>query len=361
MEVIIIEIDYIKRQKNDHRIDKKTDIYYNILKRKDIVKFTYDDYLKIIKQRRKYNKNILREDQEKYEVLKNEKIMHEHDKTYRQILSNPKQAAYIINKALKTEIKQNEIEKYNSRYITKDWKDREVDIIYKLKERNIFFLIEHQSEIDYSMPYRLEEYKLEIIKSAIDIKKLKRKDYEVPIVIPIVIYTGKRKWKVKLTLNEMKEERLKEVDLQKYNLIDINKEENKNLMKSDKLIDKIFLIEKIKKEEELVEILKKVVQEIKEEEDKEILKSMMTVIMQGKIKTEDQEKLIGMLEKEENGMIAVVEVLREENKRREEKGRREGIKSVASNMLNKGMKIDEIKDITGLSEKEIMKLKLNNI
>ena len=83
--------------------------------------------------------------------------------------------------------------------------------------------------------------------------------------------------------------------------------------------------------------------------------------MRGKIKEEEQERLMKMIEKEEKGMIAVVEMLREENKRREEKGRKAGLKTVASNMLHKGMEIDEIKDITGLSKKEILELKANCI
>ena len=56
MEVIIIKISYKKHQKTKHSIDKKTDIYYTILERKDIVKFTYEDYLRVIEQRKKKTK-----------------------------------------------------------------------------------------------------------------------------------------------------------------------------------------------------------------------------------------------------------------------------------------------------------------
>ena len=343
-----------------HNIDKKTDIYYTIINREDIIKFTYEDYLILRKQQRKKLINTICEEIESYEAFEHDEIVHEHDKTYRKILNNPKQAVYIINKVLKAEIMEEEIEKYSNRYITAGWKDKEVDIIYKLKGKNIFFLIEHQSEIDYSMPYRLEEYKLEIIKSAIDIKRIKTKDYEIPVVIPIVIYTGKRKWKVRLTLNETKDEKLKNLDLQKYNLIDINKENNEELLNSDKLIDKIFLIEKTNNEEELINILKKIIEKTKDEQDKECLREMITILLKGKIKKEEQEKLSLMLKKEEKGMIAVVEMLREENRKREEKGRREGrregLKIVAGNMLHKGMKIDDIKDITGLTKKEIQEI-----
>ena len=43
------------------------------------------------------------------------------------------------------------------------------------------------------MPYRILEYEIEIMKSAIDIRKVKNKEYKLPLVIPIVLYTGKKK------------------------------------------------------------------------------------------------------------------------------------------------------------------------
>lgn len=52
-------------------------------------------------------------------------------------------------------ISENEIEKYTSSYITEELKNSESDVVYKLKNENVFFLIEHQPRIDYSMPYRM--------------------------------------------------------------------------------------------------------------------------------------------------------------------------------------------------------------
>ena len=66
-------------------------------------------------------------------------------------------------------------------------------MVYRKKGEDIFFLIEHQSTIDYSMPYRILMYCLEILKRAIDITKIGKSYYKIPMVYPIVIYTGKRK------------------------------------------------------------------------------------------------------------------------------------------------------------------------
>lgn len=68
----------------------------------------------------------------------------------------------------------------------------ESDIIYKKKDEDIFFLIEYQSKIDYSMPYRILKYNISIMESAIDKKKIKTKEYKIPAIYTFVLYTGQR-------------------------------------------------------------------------------------------------------------------------------------------------------------------------
>ena len=101
----------------------------------------------------------------------------------RTILDNKECATEIINKVLVNEIEPEEIEKYNSSYITSTLKNRECDIVYKLKNKDIFFLIEHQTKIDYKMALRMYEYSLEIRRSAIKGKEMNNKKIEIPAVI----------------------------------------------------------------------------------------------------------------------------------------------------------------------------------
>ena len=52
------------------------------------------------------------------------------------------------------------------------------------------------------MPYRILKYELNIIESVlIDIKYINKK-YEYPLVIPIVLYTGKEKMECKFRLKK---------------------------------------------------------------------------------------------------------------------------------------------------------------
>lgn len=114
--------------------------------------------------------NFVCEDFVRYELnelnnkkLNNQKINNQHDKIFRKVLSNKKEATFVINKAIKIspEIQLDEIQEYKSSFVNDFLENKEADIVYKLKSQNIFFLIEHQSKIDYSMAYRIQNYKLE--------------------------------------------------------------------------------------------------------------------------------------------------------------------------------------------------------
>ena len=136
------------------------------------------------------------------------KIHHEHDKIIKKILENKKEAADFINRAIKLRepIKSDDLINYNKEYITDFFEIREADIVYKFKNNNVFFLIEHQRKIDYSMPYRIFEYKSEILKSNVDREGIKQKSYKVPLIIAVVIYTGSARWRVPQNLLQVQEQ-----------------------------------------------------------------------------------------------------------------------------------------------------------
>ena len=156
-----------------------------------------------------------------------EKINHPQDKLFRLALDNKKEVAELINRELKIKSKykltENYIEKYNSSFISQKFRNQEADVVYKKKDQKIFFLIEHQSKIDYDMPRRILHYEIEIIESAIDHKKIK-KDEKIPTVIPIVIYTGTAKWNAKKYFKECQEilKGAERVGLGNYYIIDTN-------------------------------------------------------------------------------------------------------------------------------------------
>ena len=355
------------------------------LKYTNIKIFTYKEYCKCIKifagkEKYKFNGNlILKEENENYKYTPSKEVNNEHDKIFRKILDNKKEAANCINKVLgeSYKVEPKEIEQYNSSYITEVLKNKECDIVYKLKNKNIFFLIEHQTKVDYSMPYRILEYEYYIIKSAIDIHKLGRKEYKLPVVIAIVIYTGKEKWSVSKYLNEMQNKipGYSKVQLGNYNLIDINNYSEKELLEENSFLSKAMLIEKSRYSSRLAKNLELIVDEINnktnlyESSQKELLSTIISLTLKRKLSLEDIQNLNNKL-KIEGGkeMLAVLDMIDEENRRLiargEKRGRKLGIKEgieksrteIIINMIKENIPIKTIEKITGLSKEEIEKI-----
>ena len=291
-------------------------------------------------------------------------VNHQHDKIFRTVLDRKSDAIALINKALNTQLEVQDIEKYNSSFINKVFQNREADIVYKIKDRSIFILIEHQTKVDYLMPYRILEYEVAIMQSAIDLDKIKNKESKIPLVISIVLYTGNKKWNAKKYLEE-NQEKIEGIEngLGNYNLIDINELTEKDLLEDNSFISKMMLIEKSKNTENIVEILEKIVK-ITKEEDKDTLRRIISIILEEKIGITKAKELIEKMEGDEGNMLAVVDMIRRENQMYIEIGKKEGelkekIK-IVTNMLKEKFNIETIQKITGINKEEIEKISQNN-
>ena len=291
-------------------------------------------------------------------------------------MDQKEEAVKFINKTLKLNIKKEEIEKYNSSFINKLFQNKEADIVYKIKDKNIFFLIEHQSKIDYSMPFRLLEYEVAIIRSAIDKSKIKNKSYKIPLVMPIVLYTGKQKWNANKYLEKSQEKiQGSNIKIGNYSLVDINNYTEKELLEDNTFISKMMLIEKSKNTEEIAETLEKIISKT-QKEDKELLKRIIEIFLEEKIGIQKSTELIRKLESEGDSMLAIVDMIRKENQMYIDMGRKEGkkegkkvgriegkkdtLREIAIKMLKKNLTEKEITEITGISKKELNNLKLTN-
>lgn len=157
-------------------------------------------------------------------------------------------------------VKKGELVRYNNSYITKKYQSKEANLIYKLKNQEIFFLIEHRSSVDNNIQFKMMNYCLDIMREWSKNQKI-RKDTEYPIIVPIVIYTGNQKWRMPEDTEEQVEDYTYEdykVNLQ-FNFININEISTKQLLESDSMIGYAMYLEKARTKEELVESLKVVI------------------------------------------------------------------------------------------------------
>ena len=324
-----------------------------------MLKITYKEYLKYEELNRKNNNyNQVKEESENYTYDKN----NEHDKVFRDLLSIKEEALILINKALKPKEKiKEEIELYNNRFITSKYKDRESDIIYKVKNKNIFFIIEHQSTIDYSMVYRMLEYSIEIMRQIIQGKENKRKTYKYPLIIPIVIYTGDKKWDAKLSMKEIKEKVQWYEEQEDISLVDINEYTKEELLKEKNLLSKVMLLEKSKNEAEFIENVKEIL-EIADDRNIDKLKDIIIYKAYDALEQEDLEEMLNkMKNRKEKSIMTLGERIRRNEREEREKARNEGRLEEKNINIKKMLllKLDEniIKEVTGVKDKELEKVK----
>lgn len=348
-------------------IDSKEKYLYN----NNIPKFTYKDFLKYQSIFHPEDKlEILKEESGKYEY---KKINNENDKVFRTILNDKKEAIFFINKILQLKLTENQIEKYKENYITEDLINKQTDIVYKIKDKKVFILIEHQTKIDYSMPYRIMEYQYKIIKSAVDTNKLKLKEYKIPIVIPIVLYTGRKKWNAKKYIKEAQEsfKQYSGKELGKYKLVDVNDYTDEELLKEKTFLSKAMLIERKEDTQKIVEYLEEIINTLNNDkqynqEQKELMVIMLNLTLRRKIDNDQiTDNLIQKLSN--NGgeeMLAILDTIDEENRRilnqgkkeGKKEGEKEGKKYVAKKMKEEGISIDIIIKCTKLTKKQVEKL-----
>ena len=331
-----------------------------------IKKITYKNYLKY-----EYLINIERQEcifKEETAEYYFDTTIHRHDKLFRDLLSNKKEVCSFLKEYLNLSIEEQSLIPYKTTFITNDFKNRESDIIYKIKDKKVFILIEHQTKIDYSMSYRIINYSLEIIRNFIRSEKIQNKNYEYPQIIPIVIYTGNNKWNAKRKFSQMQEKYDSNIQNNmemSYNLIDINRYSKERLEKSNLLISKAFIIEKCKTKEELIDTLEKMIIELKTKEERETLQRMIKYILYGVLEKEEIESLLQKMNREEGGVNMLRENLMKERegwfkqgeKKGEKRGEKKSIITIVKSMLSYGEEEEKIKKYTGMTENQIKKIK----
>ncbi len=324
--------------------------------------FTYSQYIKCIHTLRLNAVLQLAEEGEKYH-LEGEAGRYSHDKLIKNILKDEEEARNFINFFIKPkrEIENGQLVRYTNSYITKKYKSKEADLVYKLKEQEIFFLIEHQSTIDSTMPYRMLNYCIDIIQEWSRNKKI-GKNIGYPIIVPIVIYTGDRNWKIPKNFKERQIsnyvfERYK-IDLE-YNLVDINKLTKRTLLEQATMFCYTLLIEKSQNKEELIENLNSIIKTTNNKEKLEHLTNIIDYLLDNVLEEEIKQELLEKIDRKvgEKQMSTLYDRLLSENKKLLKQGEKQKETEIVKNMINKKLEDKIIIEITGIQKEELEKIK----
>lgn len=261
-----------------------------------------------------------------YETKEERKIHNEHDKLVKKILEKPREVEFVVRKALGIKEKL-EIEEVRNEFITIDYRGKQVDLLYKIKGKEVYLLIEHQSTQDVKMPYRILEYEVQIMDRSF--RKNNYQTEKLAKVIAIVIYTGPGEWKMPQKLEEIQ--------------ISFNY--------SKKILEEILPLTKENEREDVINILRYIlVKDIGEEKAKEYIKKLEegVIEMSGYVNYLRQDREATMLKMRNEG-----------KKEGKKEGKRAGENNIIKTLFKNKMPAKEIAEKTGIALTEILKIVKN--
>lgn len=301
-----------------------------------------------------------------------------HDKGYKYLLSSKKVFVDLLRSFVKQgwieQIDDTHVIKVDKSYILQDFADKEADLVYrvKIKEQEVIFyvLLEMQSSIDFQMPFRLLLYMIEIWRDVLKNtgkNEASRKDFRLPVIVPIVLYNGKQEWTVaqtyKETLNahELFSDHVLDFS---YILLDVNRYTEEELLQVTNVIGTVFLLDQHVDDRELRARLGKLVYTLKQlsPEEFQLFRSWLLHIFVERVPYELQDQTRKAIEQAKEGEVEMMmhnleRTLDDMIERAEARGEAKGKLEVVKNLLRLGITdIEKLAQAADLSKEEIEKL-----
>ena len=299
-----------------------------------------------------------------------------HDKGYKRVLTKKKHFIHMMRKyidaSLGERILEEDLELIDKEFIPKDFKEREADIIYKAKlmDREVIFyvLLELQSSVDYTMPFRLLMYMTELEKRIFgleDIYTRNKKDFKLPPIVPIVLYNGISNWNVARSFSEYTgatwvSDRYT-IDF-KYFFLDLKEKAKELLTSTNTLIDNKFILDQARSTEELkmgIEVVVRRLKALNEDEQIELVDWVRDVLMKKAKDKKLVEEACEIMKKGDalNMTYAIERIFDEENAKFLKKGIEQEKIRIIHNMLMLNIPVDQIAKVVELSIEEIEKMR----
>ena len=293
---------------------------------------------------------------------------HIHDKSYKTLFSNKEIFLNLIQDFIdhtwSKSIHPEQLILVDKSYILSDYEELEADIVYrgKVGDKEVIFyvLLEFQSSIDYSMPIRLLFYMMEIWRDVLkDIKAetIKKKEFKLPAILPIVTYNGVDKWHVpkrfkdKIDKPELFGDNLLDFE---YLLLDVNRYGKAELIEKKSIASAIFLLDQKTDVVEYLNRIATVAQAFNKLTDKEKLelKNWIRNTVQEEI-AEQAVEILDSKKEEVESMVANITRTIEELK---EEAEHKGIEKGMERGMEKG-KLDVAKELLDILDDETIAIK----
>ncbi|MBI4861116.1 MAG: Rpn family recombination-promoting nuclease/putative transposase [Candidatus Riflebacteria bacterium] len=131
------------------------------------------------------------------------------DRGYRRLFSHPRMVEDLlrafVSPDLAREFDFSALKKRSVSYVTKEFRDRESDLIWEVRLRGrlafVYILIEFESTVNRFMALRVLTYLLLFYQDLVE--ESERRLKVLPAVFPVVVYNGEEKWDAPLCLEKL--------------------------------------------------------------------------------------------------------------------------------------------------------------
>lgn len=303
-----------------------------------------------------------------------------HDRGYKWLLSSREIFLQLLKSFIHQpwvdEIDENEIRRADKSFITKDFLEKEADLVYEVNLHGqtvvFYILLELQRKVDFSMPYRLLNYMSGIWQNYLNLlpqkEGIEQKDFRLPAIIPIVLYNGAQSWTAARSFREMlAEEKLFGNHLLnfEYILLDVNRYDDAELLGLSNTIGAAFLLDKnSRKPEELRKLMRNLFEALQNATETELIifQRWMRYIIQPRLSTSQQEAFeeeLNQLDNKEVRKMVFANLEKSLDYIKEEglqKGRMESLEATALEMLRDKVHPNTIAKYTKLPLEKINEL-----
>ena len=234
-----------------------------------------------------------------------------------------------------------------------------------------YLLLELQRTVDFRMPYRLLLYIVEILRhyyNNADKKVRRRKGFEFPAVVPIVFYSGGRRWTSVTSLREMFGGSLINFDYAVVNVAGYDHESVKDF--SSRLLKVMMMLEKSKNVQELFGVIERYEGDIKLFDEEELRIIITAVEILGRVCGEDEAGKISdaIMEIRKEGRSSMLSDLVANEKKRERQLINQGREQervlyeqekleTAKTLLDMGLSVEQVSFATKLTIERVMEIK----
>jgi predicted transposase/invertase (TIGR01784 family) len=287
-----------------------------------------------------------------------------HDKGYKRVLSNRRNfldlLKYHIAAPWAGKIDEGDLELVNGKFVLKDFRNKEADIVYRAKvdgQTVIFYiLLELQSSVDFTMPFRLLLYMAalynHLFKQTPE-KEREVKGFRLPAVVPMVLYNGESEWSCVRSFKEY----LGDYELFmpyaidfEYMLINVNEPDEAELLKIPVLINAVMALDQKGGDREMLRRLRQALRiygRLPGDQQVELVDWVRDVFRKKVRSKKKIDEIVELFEKGDktNMTYAIERVFDEIEARGEAKGETRGEKRGAEKviaMARAGLSLDEI-------------------